>query len=184
MDKSVNFLKNAIKGEKVGAVSRSSKYVIKEVLKNISGKDYGTIVEFGPGDGVLTVELLKKLSPKGTMYAIELDPNFVDELKKIKDKRLVVIEGKMEDVVSKPYKYGIKNAELVVSSIPFSFIKKADREGVIKHTEKMVSDGGQFIIFHQYSLLMFKLLKKHFKDASNFFEPRNFFPCFIMVGRK
>ncbi len=184
MDKSVNFLKNAIKGEKVGAVSRSSKYVIKEVLINISGKDYETIVEFGPGDGVLTVELLKKLSPKGQLFVVELEPSFIKDLQKIKDKRLVVIEGKMEDVVGKPYKYGIKKAELVVSSIPFSFIKRSDREEVIKNTEKMLESGGQFIIFHQYSLLMQKLLKRHFHDVVNFFEPRNFFPCFIMVARK
>ncbi len=184
MDKSVKFLKNALKGEKVGAVSRSSKYVIREVIKNIPGEDYETIVEFGPGDGVLTVELLKKLNPNGKIFVIELDTNFVAELRRIKDKRLVVIEGKMEDVVGKPYKYGIKKAGLVVSSIPFSFIKKSDREEVIKNTEKMIEKGGRFIIFHQYSLLMQRLLKKYFKDVYSFFEPRNFFPCFVMVGEK
>ncbi|MFZ2522863.1 MAG: rRNA adenine N-6-methyltransferase family protein [Minisyncoccia bacterium] len=184
MDKSVNFLKNAIKGKNVGAVSRSSRYVIKEVLKNIDDTKLDVVVEFGPGDGVLTTELLKKVSDKGKLYAVELDSNFVKELRKIKDDRLVVIEEKMEVVAKHPYKYGIKKADLVVSSIPFTFINKKDREGVVGEVNKMLSSHGQFIIFHQYSLLMYRLLKKYFRDTDNYFEPRNILPCFIMVARK
>lgn len=183
MDKSVKFLKNALRGNKVGAVSRSSKFVIKEVLKNIKG-DVKNIVEYGPGDGVLTVELLKRLPADGHLYAVELDPNFVIELSKIKDKRLSVIEGKIEDVSLNPLKYGIKKSELVVSSIPFSFIKKDDREIIVKNIEKTLHVGGQFIIFHQYSLLMLKIMKKFFINVESFFEPRNFLPCFIIVGKK
>lgn len=181
MDKSVNFFKNAIMGERVGAVSRSSKYVINEVLKNIeSGQD--AIVEFGPGDGVLTTELLKKLTPLGKLFAVELDPNFIKELRKIKDERLVVIEGKMENVLSDPKKYGIDKSDCVISSVPFTFIKKEDREAVVRNTRKILGEKGKFIIFHQYSLLMSKILKKYFTEVSSKFEPRNFFPCFIMVG--
>lgn len=184
MPKAVKFLKNAIKGEKVGAVSRSSKFVIKKVLAQIKKDSLESVLEFGPGDGVLTTEILKKLSSNGKMYVVELDPNFVKELKDIGDKRLIVIEGKMEDVVLHPKKYGVESVELIVSSIPFTFIKKEDREDVVKKAKKLLVHGGQFIIFHQYSLLMKKNLSKNFKNVDSFFEPRNFLPCFVMVGEK
>jgi phospholipid N-methyltransferase len=184
MDKSVKFLKNAIKGEKVGAVSRSSKFVIKKVLENIKKEKIESILEFGPGDGVLTIELLKKLTADGKIFVVELDPNFVEELRRIKDKRLVVIEGKMEDIVEHPKKFGIESVDIIVSSIPFTFIKKEDREDVVKKSKKILVEGGEFIIFHQYSLLMKKILLKNFKNVDYFFEPRNFLPCFVMVGEK
>jgi phospholipid N-methyltransferase len=183
MDKSVKFLKNAISGEKVGALSRSSKFVINEVLKNVES-NLDTVIEYGPGDGVLTVELLKRLSPKGKLLVVELDTNFVNELKKIKDDRLIVIKGQMEEISSQISKYGMDNADIVVSSIPFSFIKKSEREMVVKNTEEVLKKGGKFIIFHQYSLIMSKILKKYFSSVTNHFEPRNFFPCFIMVAKK
>ena len=77
MVKEMEFLKNAILGKKVGAISRSSRYVIKKVLNNIKGQTFHKIVEYGPGDGVLTHELLKMLSPNGKMLVVELDKNFV-----------------------------------------------------------------------------------------------------------
>lgn len=184
MEESVKFLRNALRGEKVGAVSRSSKFVIKEVLKNIGESNLGTVVEYGPGDGVLTKELLKKMPESGKLFVVELDPNFVVELSKIKDKRLHVIHGKIEDISENPDKYNIEKADLVVSSIPFTFIKKDEREVIVKNIEKNLSDEGRFIIFHQYSLLMQRIMKKYFKNVESFFEPRNFLPCFIIVGKK
>ncbi len=183
MDKSVKFLKNAINGEKVGALSRSSKFVINEVLKNVE-YNLDCIVEYGPGDGVLTIELLNRLSPHGKLLVVELEDNFVNELNKIKDERLVVIKGKMEEISQNIDKYGVHTADLVVSSIPFSFIKKDEREVVVKNTEKILKEDGKLIIFHQYSLIMSKILKKYFRVVTNHFEPRNFFPCFIMVAKK
>lgn len=184
MTKGVEFLKNAILGKNVGAIASSSKYVIKSVLKNLDNISLDTVVEYGPGDGVLTHELLKHLSPKGKMLVVELDENFFKTLKKIKDPRLTVIKGKMEEISQNLSKYGFDNADLVVSSIPFSLIKKGDRVNVVKNTERSLRVGGKFIIFHQYSLIMSGILKKYFKNVRNQFEPRNILPCFIMVAKK
>ena len=96
MTKNHSFLKNAILGKKVGAISVSSKYVIKRVLKEIEGENYKNIVEYGPGDGVLTRELLKLLPRDGKLVVIETDNNFIKHLEKIRDKRLTVIRGKMQ----------------------------------------------------------------------------------------
>ena len=65
MDKSVQFLKNAILGENIGAVARSSKYVVKKVLSFLNQTQISNIIEYGPGDGVLTRELLKILPANG-----------------------------------------------------------------------------------------------------------------------
>ena len=184
MEERVKFLKNAILGKQVGAIVRSSEYVINGVLKNLSGKIFHNVVEYGPGDGVLTKELLKLLSPDGKMIVVELNNNFVSILKSINDPRLAVICGEMEDVSLNLNKYGFDKADLVVSSVPFSMIDKEDRNAVVSSTYNSLNVGGRFIIFHQYSPLMVGFLKKYFRNVTVSFELRNFPPCFIMSAKK
>ncbi len=184
MLKRVNFLKKAINGEKVGAVSRSSRFVIRNVIDNIGNINLNKVVEYGPGDGVLTVEILKLMPRDGKMLLVELDKNFINDLRLINDPRITIVNGKIEDVSGNLSEYGMCDVDLVVSSIPFSLIKKTDRESIVKNTRESLCDDGKFIIFHQYSLLMASLLKKYFPNVKISFEPRNFLPCFIMSAKK
>ena len=184
MEERVLFLKNAILGKKVGAVASSSRYVIKAVLKNISGQTLNNVIEYGAGDGVLTRELLKHLAPKGRMLVVEMDNNFIDILKKINDPRLIIVSGKMQDISKNPEMYGIDHPDLVVSSVPFSLISKKERDEFVSSTHGSLTDSGKLVVFHQYSLLMSEPLRKYFKNVKSVFEPRNILPCFIMCAHK
>ncbi len=184
MPKGVLFFKNALVGKKVGAIARSSKYVISQVSKNIDDLKLETIVEYGPGDGVLTIELLKKLRTNGKMLVVENDENFIKSLKKINDSRLTIIKGKMEDVSKNLATYGFGNCDLIISSVPFSLIPKKDREEMVKKSCDSITQDGKFIIFHQYSFLMERMLEKYFRNVMTDFEPRNILPCFIMTAWK
>ncbi|MFZ2522734.1 MAG: rRNA adenine N-6-methyltransferase family protein [Minisyncoccia bacterium] len=183
MEKTLSFLKNALLGKRVGAISRSSRYVIEAVLENIGSEKYDKIVEYGPGDGVMTVELLKRLSPNGKLLAVEIEQSFIKDLERLQDKRLIIVNGGVEEVSRSLRKYGFTDADLVVSSIPFTFISKDHREEIIRNTKRNMKGNGKLIIFHQYSLLMLPILKKYFSLVEKRFEPRNFFPCFIFVAR-
>ena len=175
------FLKNFAHNRKVGAVAASSIYVVANVIKRVDGP-LALIVEYGPGDGVMTRELLKKLSPDGTFFAIESDRMFAKALKLIDDKRLVVIEGLVEDQLEKN-RHLFKGADLVVSSIPFSFLSPTERERIVAESFRMLAPTGSLIIFHQYSILMRKYLKKYFKHVSTSFVARNVFPCFVLQAK-
>src|SRR3989344_6403005 len=174
--KRAKFFKNAILDRNVGAVSKSSKYVINNVLKRLK-QPLQIVIEFGPGDGPMTKALLKRLSPDGKLLVIESNVKFVEELRKIDDERLHIVEGNVQDIISKDI-YGFEKVDLVVSSIPFSFLKPSERINIVKITNKLLISGGSFIIFHQYSRLMAKTLRQVFGSVSVILEPRNFPPCF------
>lgn len=180
--KKISFIKTLASDIKVAAISSSSSYVVNRVINKID-KDLNLIIEQGPGDGVMSKALLSKLSPNGSLVLIESNLEFVQELKKIKDKRITIFHGTVQDFYKKIDK-NYPKADLVVSSIPFTLVKKTEREQIIKQSFEMLTDSGSIIIFHQYSLLMSKYVKKYFKNISNFFEPRNIMPCFIIVGKK
>jgi phospholipid N-methyltransferase len=167
---------------KVGAIAVSSHYVINKVTRLIN-VPLDNVVEYGAGTGVMTKVLLQKLSPKGKLIVIESDPYFVKILKQIKDERLQIIEGCIQDQILDEA-HGFSNIDLVVSSVPFYFLTHAQRQRIISDTKKMLTLKGNFILFHQYRRLMLKPLKKNFEKVSVFFEFRNILPSFILQAEK
>ena len=184
MRKRLHFLRTAISDRHVGAVTSSSKYVVKRTLKNLERRKLKRVVEYGPGNGVMTKELLKRLPSDGRLLAVELNKNFVNVLNKISDQRLRVILGKIQDIAPNLKKYNISRVDAVVSSIPFSLLSGAERDRVTRDTFNSLAPGGSFTIFHQYSRLMRTHLEDYFKTVKVSFEPRNILPCFIIHAQK
>ncbi len=184
MREQFHFFKIALFDRSIGALARSSKYVVRRVTEVLDDRHFRRVVEYGPGDGVMTRELLRHLPPDGELIAVEANPKFVKMLKKIRDPRLRVIEGTIQEVAPRLLRYGFGHVDLAVSSIPFSSLSEHDREAVVRHTFDALADGGDFIVFHQYSRLMLNPLKKFFPDVHTSFEPRNVLPCFIIFAQK
>ncbi|SNZ11295.1 16S rRNA (adenine(1518)-N(6)/adenine(1519)-N(6))-dimethyltransferase RsmA [Hydrogenobacter hydrogenophilus] len=64
--------------------------VIEALVKQAEIKPDNVVVEIGPGTGNLTRELLKTHLKK--LYLLEIDPQMIEELKKIKDSRVVILQ--------------------------------------------------------------------------------------------
>ncbi|MFH0890756.1 MAG: methyltransferase domain-containing protein [Candidatus Liptonbacteria bacterium] len=177
----LDFLKTALVDYRVGAIAKSSRYVIGRVLKCIDGP-LDLIVEYGPGEGIMTKALLSKLSPQGKLVAIESNKEFAGIMGDMQDPRLEVIHGTATEADS--MLANLPRADLIISSIPFSFLSPPEREKIISDAKEFLKPGGRLIVFHQYSLLTLKTIKKHFGAVSILFEPRNILPCFIIIARK
>lgn len=176
------FINVILSGGKTGAIATSSDYVVEGVLKHISGP-LETVVEYGPGDGVMTKAILKLLAPRGKLVVIESNSKFVMALREIHDSRVHIIEGDIRDVIDSEMRY-FKEVDLVLSSIPFSFLKPAERNEIIAKTYAILAPHGSCIIFHQYSTIIKKSLERYFNTVSVSFELRNIFPCFTLFAKK
>jgi phospholipid N-methyltransferase len=171
-----------IKDYKVAAVASSSKFVVNSVMSEIP-TGVKNVVEFGAGDGVVSKKLLDKMDGGGKLVLIEQSGEFVKILKNISDKRVVVVEGNAEDFDYEKY-FAKEKVDLVLSSIPFTFLEKENREKIVIEAGKNLKAGGKIIIFHQYSLLMKDVVKKYFINVDFESILRNIPPCFILIGEK
>ncbi|HAP01681.1 MAG TPA: hypothetical protein DCQ93_07140, partial [Bacteroidetes bacterium] len=86
--KPIQFLNQFLENKKVGAVMPSSRYLVREMIKPIDFSKAHLIVEYGPGHGNITKEILKKMLPDAKLLVFEINPPFIEELEKIKDNRL------------------------------------------------------------------------------------------------
>jgi phospholipid N-methyltransferase len=180
--KRTSFFKSALADPEIGAVSASSGYVISDVLRRLA-KNPHLIVEYGPGDGVITRAMLRVLPPDARLVVVEPNAEFLSVLGEINDSRLTVIAGKAQDLSPEQLRE-FKNADAVVASIPFSFLTQEERSKVISDTYELLAPNGKLIVPHQYSWLMRKPLQQKFGFVSLSFKMRNFPPCFIMEARK
>ncbi len=60
----------------IGAVAPSSTGLAKQMVEWVDWPNVRTAMEYGPGTGVFTKELLASLRPEARLVAVEIDPHF------------------------------------------------------------------------------------------------------------
>ena len=168
---------------KVAAPAASSSYVVRRVLEAIPARAR-RVVEYGPGDGVVTEALLGSLDPEATLHAVERNSFFVQDLhERLRDPRLTVVHDDALQCAERMIIDGEPPADAILTSIPLSLFSAGEVQRFFTSCEALLRPGAPFIVFHQYSPLVLPALKRQFRSVESAFEPRNFFPCFIFVAR-
>jgi phospholipid N-methyltransferase len=179
------YIRQYIGDKDVGALHPSSRFLVRRLLRCLRPERITTIVEFGPGPGIATRPILDALPKDARYIAIEKNPAFLAALRSsIIDPRLEVVEGDACAVREILAARGIAGADAVIASIPFSFLKKEQRAGLVDAVSSLLTDDGDFVIFHQFTPMMRPLAKRVFPRVSVQFEPRNIMPCFLIHCRK
>lgn len=179
-----SYLEQFFKDRKVASVAPSTKFLISRVLKRMDLRDARVVIEYGPAEGVITRHILDRLPANGRLVAIELNGEFAKTLKKeVCDPRLSVITGSVLEVDELVAPLGVPPADVIVSGIPFSFLKPRARHELLHKTVDLLGPKGRFVAY-QVTTHLVPLLKYHFDDVEVDFEPRNLPPHFIFTGQK
>jgi phospholipid N-methyltransferase len=163
----------------LGSIVPSSRFLIRQLLEPVDWAQARVIVEYGPGVGVITTEVLRRMGPDAMLIAIETNPDFVSYLRdSIKDERLHVVEGSAESVDEVLRRYGQSNASYVISGIPFSTIPAPVRERILLKTCEVLKPGGSFLVY-QFSSRVLQDLQRIFRYVRRKFEPLNVLPAHL-----
>ncbi len=178
----IDFLRVAAKDPLgVGAVMPSSGLAVRRIVRCLPDQ-VRTVIEYGPGDGVITRQLLDRLPPDGRLLAIEANHDFYRRLLAIDDPRLTLVLGDAREARAYADREGFGPFDAAVSGIPFSMLSAAERESVVNATHELLSENGVFLVY-QVSPLMRKPLKARFA-VRTYFAPFNVPPYFIMRAAK
>ena len=175
------FFKEAIKSFKTaGTIVPSSKFLIKKMLKDIDFNNAKVLVEYGPGNGIITQEILNKMNSDTILICFEINIQFYEYLKQIKDKRLVVLNASAEHIEMELKKLNYTMVDYFISSLPLTIIPKTVAENILWKSKQVLRLNGQFIQY-QYSLRFYNKFKQIFnkKNVRLNFELANIPPAFI-----
>jgi len=173
------FASNFFKHPKMlGSIIPSSPFLINELLSEVDWKRAKVVVEYGPGVGTITMEMLKRMPADAKMVVIEMNADFVRFLREVDDPRLHVVHGSAADVLKVLHELGEDHADYVVSGIPFSTMPGEVRDAIMAATRSALRPDGSFLVY-QFSKHAGPYLRRVFTRVRQGFQPLNILPAHL-----
>jgi phospholipid N-methyltransferase len=163
----------------LGSVIPSSPFLINDMLAQVDWKRARVVVEYGPGIGNFTEEILKRMSPNATLIAIELNGELAAFLRdRIRDPRLHVVQtsaGNVRDILARR---NLAHTDYIISSLPFTNMPPSVRHHIMQETRRALHSNGVFVAY-QYSRTLLPYFRSCFSSVQQGFQPLNFPPARI-----
>ena len=175
------FVKEVVNSIKhIGAIAPSSRYLANNIIKHIDFDENQVILEFGCGNGAITKQILKKMSPTSRLISLEINDPF---LKHCEDKFKVYNNFEIYNHSAIEFdlllqKLEIEKVDYLISSLPLAILPKTDLDVLFKKIPNYLINDGSFLQY-QYSLNKYKFLKSVFDNVKLGFTPINLPPAFI-----
>lgn len=168
----------------LGSLIPSSRYLIEHLLRPVDWGRARVFVEYGPGVGTITTEILRRMRPDATLVVFEINEDFVRFLQgSIQDSRLHVVQESAQEVGAVLQRLGCGPADYVISGIPFSTMPEEVRESIIHSTHAALRPDGLFLVY-QFSAKVWPHLRKVFRSVTRDYEPLNVLPAWLFYARR
>jgi len=168
----------------IASIVPSSKALVERVARKMDFSQPRVIAEYGPGEGVHSREIARRMSPDSHLLLFELDPAFSRDLERqfAGDRRVHVFHGDAVRLPQELARRGIAHCDYILSGIPFSILKIEKKRALLQKTHDALAPGGSFIIYQ-----VTNELKQHatlFAHAESEYFLQNIPPMFITVFQK
>src|SRR6516164_11096058 len=111
-----NFLRHP---NMLGSIIPSSRFLVDQVLEPVDWGRARVIVEYGPGVGTFTGEILRRMRGDAHLVAIETNRDFVRFLQRtLPDPRLHVVQDSAAEVQPALRRLGLAAPRYIISGIP------------------------------------------------------------------
>jgi phosphatidylethanolamine/phosphatidyl-N-methylethanolamine N-methyltransferase len=182
----VTFFREYLKNiRSVGAVAPSSRYLARKMVASIDFDSAKVIIEYGPGTGVFTSEIIKRKHPGTTLLVIETNETFYQKLvgKYADTPGVEIINASAEDIDSLHAVRKLSSPDYIISGLPFTALPASVSRKILTETAKLLGKRGQFITF-QYTLVKKALFAKYFSNIAVTRELRNIPPAYVLTCKK
>jgi len=168
----------------IASIIPSSKALVERVASKMDFSEPRVIAEYGPGEGVHSRGIARRMTPDSHLLLFELDAALARSLERqfSGDPRVHVIHG---DAASLPFELkrrGFTSCDYILSGIPFSILKIEKKRALLRKTYDALKPDGKFIIYQ-----VTNELKQHatvFQYAESEYFLQNIPPMFITVFYK
>jgi phospholipid N-methyltransferase len=168
----------------IGSVTPSSRYLVGAMLDEIDFGRVRRVVEYGPGTGVFTGEILRRLRPDGELLVLDTEAHFIEDLnQKFADRRLIAVRGSAASIERHLAALGWDGAEVIISGIPYTAMPQELREGILGASAAALAPDGLFVAY-QYSPYIRPLLGRLYRRVETHWVARNVPPAFFFVCRR
>jgi phospholipid N-methyltransferase len=182
------FLRNP---RNVGSVVPSSQALAREMARAVPVSPDAVVVELGPGTGALTRQVVKVLAPGQRFLAIDIDPEFCDNLRK-RWPRIDCECGSAADLPQMIEARRWAGVNHVLSGLPFASLPAAISRAILQAVAQSLAAGGTFTTFQYVHAYATPPAVRFRKQMAARFGPmvsrqmvvRNVPPAYVMTWKK
>lgn len=177
-EETILFAKNFLQHPKMlGSLIPSSRFLVGRLLGKIDWARARTIVEYGPGVGTITANILARMSPQARLIAFEMNRDFVGYLRRaFPDPRLHVVHGSAETVGRELDRLELEGADYIISGIPYTTMPEQLRGRIMHESREALNPGGAVLVY-QFTRAVLPYLRTYFNQVYQDFEPFNILPA-------
>jgi phospholipid N-methyltransferase len=171
-----NFLKSPAM---LGSVIPSSSFLVNDMMSQVDWERARVLVEYGPGVGTFTREILKRMRPDAVLVAIELNTDFVEYLSDhVRDPRFRVVHGSAARVRGVLAEQNLAPADYIISSLPYRNMPDSLRREILEESRLALRAEGSMLLF-QYTRTLLPYLESSFSSVKLNFQFFNILPALI-----
>jgi phospholipid N-methyltransferase len=121
----------------------SSRFLAAAMLDPVDFREPRTVVELGPGTGVMTQEILHRMTPDSRLFAFEVNPHFIRHLRAhYQDPRLTVLHADACDLADHLRAHDAGALDAVISSLGLTSMPHGIRTRIVQQAEFCLAPGG------------------------------------------
>ena len=173
-----NFLRHP---NMLGSIIPSSRFLVHQVLEPIDWARARVIVEYGPGVGTFTGEILRRMRADAQLVAVETNRDFVRFLRRaLPDPRLHVVHGSAAEVQPVLMRLALPAPRYIISGIPLGSMPEPVRTDIAEKSRAALEPGGAFLVY-QFTARALPTLQRTFGEVRRGFERRTFPPAQLFL---
>jgi len=173
----------------VGAVAPSSRHLAELMVEGVDFEHARVVVEYGPGTGSFTGEIVKRLAPGTKYFAVEIAPRMAREWRR-RYPGLRIHRDSVADMPRLCREEGVKGGvDVIFSGLPWAAFKEPLQRELLAATAEVLRPGGLLVTFgYRVGRLMpagrrfQRLLPQYFsKVTRSRYVWRNLPPAFVIL---
>jgi len=163
----------------LGAVVPSSSFLVNDMMNQVDWERARVLIEYGPGVGTFTREILKRMRQDAVLLAIELNSEFAEYLSEnLRDPRLCVVQGSAARVRSILAEHDLTLADCIICGLPYRNMSDALRREILDESRLALKPEGSMLLF-QYTRTLQPYLESSFSSVKLNFQLFNILPALI-----
>ena len=170
--------------QRIGAIAPTSTGVGRRMAQLGDIAHARNVVEFGPGTGPITAQILEALPADARMWAFEIHEPFVEHLRaNITDPRFTVLAESAEHIRELRAREAPEGFDAIICSIPFSLLPPPVTSGILVAGAAALRPGGVFVALQYHPTYLKPIMREHFESVTGGWYPWNLPPTLLLSGR-
>jgi len=156
----------------IGAIAPSSIFLAARMVEWLDLERAKVVLEYGPGTGIFTKSILRRLSPSCKYVGIEINP-VLAKIFRARFPGLCLYEDSVGNVKAICAQEGVEKVDCIVSGLPWASFSSADQRKFLEAMMSVLRTGGQLVTFAYLQGLLLaagqrfrRTLRDHFEHVS------------------